>query len=132
MQLTNTTVFLPPTVSYNPFLRPIRDHMLHNPGNAKPKTPVATRAPPVATRLPSFSTQDRAPVPSIRPPSVDSNLSDWSDCDELEFPSMPVRACPSTLASSARSQPVSFCSQSPGKALHPQMGPTENVSLQPH
>jgi hypothetical protein len=89
-------VFVPPTIHYNPFSQ----NVIVEPCERTPKHSAQASAAtcPRTPFLPSKSTfapirnlqaTSRA-MPLIRPPSVDSNLSDWTDCDMIEFETMGV------------------------------------------
>lgn len=99
VHVRHAQAFVPPTIHYNPFNQPV----IVEPSERAPKqSPQATATScPATPHLPSKSTftavrnlqattKAMAPPPSVRPPSVDSNLSDWTDCDMIEFETMGV------------------------------------------
>jgi hypothetical protein len=103
------STFQPPTVHHNPFLSPaLSDPALRPlPARRGSVAPLATAAAEaaaaaaasldlVASALDALNVapRDLGPIASVRPPSIDSNLSDWSDCDSAEFPAMHVRSDP--------------------------------------
>jgi hypothetical protein len=92
-------------VCYNPFTKPLVDHLTREPRGSS----IASKSDLLPTELahtlhPSSEhsriTADNAAMASVRPPSVDSNLSDWTDCDAEEFSSMAVCFALSSIVAS--------------------------------
>lgn len=93
--LVTDSLFIPPSVTYNPFrhqknLSPERvDHVKQALSLDKKKPASATQSAVVNTR--SAQKPHKPVIRSVRPPSSDSSLSDWTDCDEEEFDNLGVR-----------------------------------------
>jgi hypothetical protein len=81
-------------VHYSPFTKPLVDPLARG---AKGSS-LADKCDLLSTELAhkdasnesSRTTTYKAAMASVRPPSVDSNLSDWTDCDAEEFSGMAV------------------------------------------
>lgn len=59
------------------------------------KTKKKAKTPALVTEVPKAQKQETTNfIRSVRPPSTDSSLSDWTDCDEEEFDNMAVRSFP--------------------------------------
>ena len=99
-------MFKPPSVHYDPFEKPLVDpakrtkkpppepvQILRNRSVMPAKVPNAFHA---IRQFQSAGLDGAAGIASVRPPSVDSNLSDWTDCDSEEFDTMQVRWSPSS------------------------------------
>lgn len=97
----STDVFKPPSVHYDPFAKPLVDTHKRTKKPAPEEAAVPRIRSVIPARVPNalhavlqFQTggSEGAPaIASVRPPSVDSNLSDWTDCDSDEFDTMQVR-----------------------------------------
>lgn len=103
MLLVTDSQFIPPSVTYNPFRQkknwsPERvEHVKQALSLGKIKPASVTQNTAVNTR--SAQKPNRPVIRSVRPPSSDSSLSDWTDCDEVEFDNMGVRS-PTMLSTS--------------------------------
>eukprot|EP00892_Ulva_mutabilis_P005228 jgi/Ulvmu1/3077/UM015_0117.1 len=98
--LVTDTIFIPPSVHCNPFqqrtfmtAKQMARHMrTASIGTSKKKNFPYTVVADV--RTPHKQEDKNNFVRSVRPPSTDSSLSDWTDCDEEEFDNLAVKPAP--------------------------------------